>query len=352
MTNRNMPVQKGEARPATQNSNIVELKNMLGADNVKKRFEEVLGKKAPQFTASIVNVVSGNTMLKKCSVASVIGAAFVAATYDLPIDSNLGFSAIVPYNNKKKNEETGKWETKTEAQFQMMYKGFVQLAIRSGQYKRMNNAVVYQDEVKSYNPITGEIEFVDDFTKCTQRAEGNPENVVGYYAWFELTTGFRHDLYMTVAEVKNHAMKYSQSYRKDIDSRTTKSIWSQNFETMALKTVIKRLLSKWGILSIEMQKAMTDDQQVFDAEGNGHYADNQPEEIEAMDPFSQPEEPEEIEGEAEEIPEAPAPNPPAAKNAAKTARTAAQTQQEPEQYDFAQYEQDFANFDESQMPFK
>lgn len=327
-------------------SNILELKNMLGTENVKKRFEEVLGKKAPQFTASVVNVVNGNAMLKRCSCASVVGAAFVAATYDLPIDSNLGFAAIVPYNTRRKNPETGRWESVPEAQFQMMYKGFVQLAIRSGCYKRMNHAAVYQDELKTYNPITGEVEFVDDFSRCTQRADGNPENVVGYYAWFELNTGFRHDLYMSKEEVKNHAMMYSQSYRKDIDENKTKSLWTQNFDTMALKTVIKRLLSKWGILSIEMQKAITDDQQTFDERGNGYYGDNQAEQIEAVDPFSQ-EEPEAIDAVAEEVLPAPDPEPPR-----KRKEKSVVPENQPEQYDFEQFEQDFANFDDAQMPFR
>lgn len=167
----NTPAQRNDNRPATQGSNIPELKNMLGSESVKARFEEVLGKKAAQFTASIVNVVSGNSMLKRCSSQSVIGAAFVAATYDLPIDSNLGFSAIVPYNNRRFNQQTKRWESVPEAQFQMMYKGFIQLAIRSGCYKKMNYSVVYQDELASYNPITGEVEFVKNFAKCKQRAD-------------------------------------------------------------------------------------------------------------------------------------------------------------------------------------
>lgn len=175
----------------TQLSVAAQVKSMISQDAVKKKFTEVLGQKAPQFLASITNVVAGSAQLKKCPATTIMSAAFVAATYDLPIDSNLGFAAIVPYNNNKYNPQTRQWEKHPEAQFQMMYKGFIQLAIRSGYYEKMNCSVVYKDELVSYNPITGEVEFVTDFSKCTQRAEGKSENIAGYYAWFKLLTGFR-----------------------------------------------------------------------------------------------------------------------------------------------------------------
>ena len=266
-------------------STAVLVKQMISQDNIKKKFAEVLGKKAPQFLASITNVVSGSAQLKQCDANSIMGAAFVAATYDLPIDSNLGFAAIVPYNNSKWNPQTRQWEKHMEAQFQIMYKGFIQLAIRSGYYKKMNYAVVYEDELKSYNPITGEIEFVDDFSQCTMRADGVEETVAGYYARFELVTGYVQELFMSRQAVDNHARKYSQSYRNDIKDNKKKSKWSTDFEAMALKTVIKQLLSKWGILSVDMQRAIQDDQKTYDEEGNGSYGDNQPDVIEAEDPF-------------------------------------------------------------------
>lgn len=179
----------------TQLSVAAQVKSMISQDAVKKKFTEVLGQKAPQFLASITNVVAGSAQLKKCPATTIMSAAFVAATYDLPIDSNLGFAAIVPYNNNKHNQQTRQWEKHPEAQFQMMYKGFIQLAIRSGYYEKMNCSVVYKDELVSYNPITGEVEFVTDFSKCTQRAEGKSENIAGYYAWFKLLTGFRKELF-------------------------------------------------------------------------------------------------------------------------------------------------------------
>lgn len=236
------------------------LNKMITQDNVKTKFEEVLGKKSGQFLTSIVNATRGNTKLQECDAGSIISAGLVAATCDLPIDSNLGFAAIVPYGNK--------------AQFQMMYKGFVQLAIRSGQYRDINVSEVYEDELVSYNPITGKLQFAEDFEKCTQRAEGKRENVIGYYANFSLLTGYSKGLYMTKAEVENHAKQYSAAYQNDIKKGWTSSYWSKDFDSMAKKTVLKLLLSKWGVLSIEMQKAIIDDQKVYEDEDKESYADN------------------------------------------------------------------------------
>lgn len=283
MPEKNMPIKAQEK--ATQPGVTAQVKDMLGKENIKNRFQEVLGQKAPQFMASITNVVSGSAQLKQCSANSIIGAAFVAATYDLPIDSNLGFAAIVPYNESVYNPQTKEWDKIPKAQFQMMYKGFIQLAIRSGYYERMNYAVVYEDELKSYNPITGEIEFVDDFTECSQRDAGDETHVAGYYAWFRLKTGYSQELYMSKKAVDNHARKYSQSYRYDLNKGKKSSKWTTDFEAMALKTVIKLLLSKWGILSVDMQRAIQDDQKTYDENGEGTYGDNKPDVEEPMDPF-------------------------------------------------------------------
>lgn len=268
---------------------VAQVKNILAEESVKERFKEVLGKKAPQFMASIVNVVSASPQLKQCQPNSIMAAAFIAASFDLPIDSNLGFAALVPYDKKFKDPATGQWSKVKLAQFQMMYKGFVQLAIRTGEYEKMNCSEVYQDEMLSYNPITGECEFVADFSECTQRANGESEKIVGYYAWFRLRSGFTKELFMSKSEVLNHAKKYSQSYRYDLNDNKANSKWSTDFDAMAKKTVIKLLLSKWGALSIEMQRAITDDQKTFDENGDEAYGDNQRDVIEAEDPFAQTE---------------------------------------------------------------
>lgn len=278
---------------------LKQVKLLLNEDSVKKRFSEVLGKKAPQFMSSIVNVMAASDQLKQCDANSVMAAAFVAASFDLPIDSNLGFAALVPYKKRFKDSATGQWSEKSLAQFQMMYKGFVQLAIRTGQYEKMNCSEVYEDELTSYNPITGECEFVSDFSKTQQRENGESDKIVGYYGWFRLNSGFTKELYMTKNEVVNHAKKYSQAYRYDLNANKSSSKWTTDFDAMAKKTVIKMLLSKWGILSVEMQRAITDDQKAFDENGSGDYSDNQPDVIVAEDPFAKIEdkdsaEPEEI----------------------------------------------------------
>lgn len=263
---------------------VAQIKGLLNEDAVKKRFQEVLGKKAPQFMASIVNVVSASTQLKVCDANSIMAASFVAASFDLPIDSNLGFAALVPYKRTFK-DKTGQWIKKDLAQFQMMYKGFIQLAIRTGQYEKMNCSEVYEDELLSYNPITGECQFVKDFSQTSQREAGDTEKIVGYYGWFKLTSGFTKELFMSKKEVENHAKRYSQSYRYDLNDNKQSSKWTTDFDAMAKKTVIKMMLSKWGILSVEMQKAIVDDQKDFDENGEGEYGDNQPDVISAEDPF-------------------------------------------------------------------
>lgn len=263
------------------NSNsLVLVQQYFTQDNVKSKFEAVLKDKAPQFMTSVVNAVRANDALQKCESQSIISSALVAATYDLPIDSNLGFSALVPYYDS--NSKTFK------AQFQMMYKGFVQLAIRSGAYENMNVSEVYEDELVSFNPITGELQLVKDFSKCTQRREGQKDKIVGYYAWFKLLTGFKKELFMTTEECRNHAMQYSASYKRDLEKNKTSSKWSTDFEAMAKKTVLKLLLSRWGVLSVDMQRAIIDDQKVFDDNGEGNYLDNPDvQKPEIIDPFAQ-----------------------------------------------------------------
>lgn len=256
-------------------NSLVEVKRLLVTDEVTNRFNQILGKRAPQFTASITNCIASNETLKKTDARSIMAASFVAAALDLPIDPNLGFAAIVPYRKRVKNDKTGYWEDTYLAQLQIQYKGFIQLAIRSGQYRKMNYAVVYKDELKFYNPITGEVTLVDDLTRCVQRAEGKIENIAGYYAWFQLHNGFTQEIYMSRQDVINHAKRYSQSYRYDLENGRQSSPWSTDFDAMAKKTVLKQLLSKWGILSIDMQKAIQDDQMVYQSDGNGGYADNE-----------------------------------------------------------------------------
>ena len=170
----------------------------------------------------------------------------------------------------------------------MMYKGYIQLAIRTGAYERMNCSEVYADEIIKYNPITAECEFVDDFNQCRDRATGDPNRVVGYYAWFRLKSGFTKELYMSKADIVNHAMKYSKAYRADRQRGQNTSPWSTMFDTMAKKTVLKLLLSRWGILSIGLQRAISEDQKTFDVNGVATYGDNQPDDIQPVDEVQEP----------------------------------------------------------------
>lgn len=260
MNGKNMPV-------------LAQVKGFMGNPDIKKRFENVLGNRAPQFMSAIVSVVSGSKALKECDPNSIMAAAFVAAALDMPIDPNLGFAALVPYKTNGMNV----------CQFQMMYKGYVQLAIRTEAYERMNCSEVYEDELKTYNPITGECVFVDDFSNCSDRKSGNENKVVGYYAWFRLKSGFVKELYMSREEVMNHAMKYSKAFRYDQRSGKRSCPWSTNFGSMAKKTVLKLLLSRWGVLSIKLQRALNEDQKTFDAQGKSWYGDNQPDEVEKLE---------------------------------------------------------------------
>lgn len=249
--------------------NLQTIKGILSTKEMQTRFSDILGERAAQYMASIINAVAANAKLQQCDAGSVMSAALVAATYNLPIDGNLGFAAIVPYRGK--------------AQFQMMYKGFVQLAIRSGQYAKMGCSEVYEDEIASYNPVRGEVTFVEDFSECTQRKSGDASKIVGYYAYFALKSGFEKELYMSREEIEAHAKKYSQSYKYN------DGIWVTDFTAMAKKTVLKQLLSKWGILSLEVQHAVQDDQMVYSGlDEGGTYADNQQTEVleDVIDVFS------------------------------------------------------------------
>lgn len=232
----------------------VTLKTMLGNDNVKARFQEILGKKAPGFISSILSVANSNTLLQKADPKTVMNSAVIAATLDLPINPNLGFAYIVPFGG--------------QAQFQLGYKGFVQLAMRSGQYKTINVREVYEGEIVSENKFTGEYEFGDKTS----------DKVVGYMAYFKLVNGFEKFLYMSKTELEAHGKKYSQTYKRG------SGLWATDFDSMAKKTCLKQLLSKYGILSIEMQRAQTFDQAVVKNdliednvdEADIEYVDNNP----------------------------------------------------------------------------
>jgi recombination protein RecT len=228
------------------------VKNLFSRDEVKHKFQELLGKKATPFITSVLQIVSQNNLLSKADPYSVYHSAAVAAILDLPLNPNLGFAYIVPYNQKyvKSDGSTG-W--KQVAQFQMGYKGFKQLALRSGQFIRMNSTDVREGEIVKHNRLTGEIEFawIENYEERVQK------KIVGYVSYFELLNGFSQTFYMTIDELRAHGKKYSQTFKKDF------GLWVDNFESMCLKTVSKLNLSKNAPLSVEMQKAVVVDQSVI-----------------------------------------------------------------------------------------
>lgn len=236
--------------------NQITTKDFFARQDVRKKFEEMLGKRAPQFITSVLQIASSNELLAKADPVSIYNSAALAATLDLPLNNNLGFAYIVPYNAKQKD---GSY--KCVAQFQMGYKGFIQLAQRSGQFKTISATPIYDGQLVSENPLTG---FIFDFTKKS-------ENIIGYAAYFSLINGFEKTLYMPNETVTKHAGKFSQTYKKGF------GLWKDEFESMATKTVLKLLLSKFAPLSVEMQKAVLVDQGVIKDENANdiEYADHE-----------------------------------------------------------------------------
>lgn len=237
-------------------NNLPQLKAALNAPSVKAKFEEMLGKRASQFMTSITSVVGNNTLLQKADVNSIIMGAATAASMDLPLNPNLGYAALVPFNSKEG----------CFAQLQIQVKGWVELFLRSGQCQNIICETVYEGQLVKKNKFTGEYVFDEDAKKS--------DRVVGYMAYFRLSNGFEKYEYMTVDEVKAHAQKFSQTYRKNIGP------WKEMFEQMAQKSVLKRLLTKWAPKSIEMQQMAMFDQAVIKGDindmGNAQtvYADN------------------------------------------------------------------------------
>ena len=215
---------------------IDKLKHILAAQSVKEQFEAVLQENAGAFVASIIDLYNTDRTLQMCDPKNVVMEALKAASLKLPINKQLGFSWIVPYKNKQ-----GQYIPT----FQLGYKGYIQLCMRTGAYRYINADVVYEGELVKHDKLTGEIEI--DPEKRTG------DKKVGYFAFIETLNGFRKTLYMTVEEVTKHAQQYSKSYS------SKNSVWATDFDAMALKTCLRLLLSKYGIMSVEMQRAYIED---------------------------------------------------------------------------------------------
>lgn len=224
------------------NNNLPQLKAALNTESIKNKFNEMLGKKSAGFITSITTVVQNSDLLQKAEVNSIILAAAQAASLDLPINPNLGFSAIIPFNDKKNN--------RCVAQFQIMRDGWVDLCLRTGQFEYIANEIVYEGELVEKNRFTDT--YVFDETKRKSN------KIIGYMASFKLVNGYRKTVYMTVEEAKAHGKQYSQTFKKGY------GLWADNFNAMALKTALKMLLKKFAPKSIEsIAKAIESDQASF-----------------------------------------------------------------------------------------
>lgn len=239
-------------------SNLQLFNKTLANPKTQDYLQQVLSEKKSAFVNNITALVANDVKLQACEPISLMYAGIKATALDLPLDANLGFAYVIPYNNRKAG--------KTEAQFQMGYKGFIQLAIRSGQFKTLNVTDVKEGELKEVNLLTGEIAF----EARPNRAE---LKTIGYVAYFRLINGFEKTLYMDAKEMDKHAKTYSQTYSSKNDYVRKASKWTTDFDAMAKKTVIKLLLSRYAPLSVEMQSAITSDQAVMDDKGT-HYIDH------------------------------------------------------------------------------
>lgn len=221
--------QKEQAVQSAPKAGVALLDAMFKQDSVQARFQRMLGKKAPGFISSVLTVVSQNKLLQNVDMRTVLSAASIAASLDLPILPSLGRAWIVPY--------------KGVAQFQIGYLGYVELAQRSGLYKSINVNTVYEGEVVKWNKFTEELTY----------GEQEGDAAIGYCASFELLNGFRKVVYWTKDAVIKHAKRFSKSYN------SSSSPWQSDFDAMAMKTVLAYTLRHWGPMSIEMQKAMAED---------------------------------------------------------------------------------------------
>ena len=235
--------------------NIKKFNGLITSKKTQDYLNKILGEKKDTFITTLTSLVSNNEKLQACEPITVMYSALKATALSLPLDNNLGFAYVIPYGN--------------QAQFQIGYKGFVQLALRTNKYKRINVTDVRAGEIVSHDRMTGELVFnwLDD----TERA-GVP--VIGYMAYIQLLSGFEKSFFLTTKQLTNHAMKFSKSFQKGY------GLWKDDLEAMASKTVLKLLLSKYGILSIELGEAIKYDQSVIVEENTQKYIDN---EIEIID---------------------------------------------------------------------
>ncbi len=227
----------------------------------------VVGKDGDRFITSIVTAVGTNPQLAQCDYSSILSAALLGEALKLSPSPQLGQFYMVPYNDNNRKIKV--------AQFQLGYKGYIQLAIRSGQYRDIDVISVKEGELISYDPFRQKGEF----KAITDPVEREKAETIGYYAYFELLNGFRKELYWSKEQMLAHAKQYSQGYASDLRKETSHTFWAKNFDGMAQKTMLRQLISKWGLMSIEMQQAFAGDMGSIREDGSVDYIDSDDEAI-------------------------------------------------------------------------
>lgn len=242
--------------------NAIPFASFINQGAIQNRIIKTIGSERGQrFITAIVSAVNNNSSLAECTNDSIYSGALLGESLNLSPSPQLGHYYLVPFKDKEKGKV---------AQFQLGYKGYLQLAIRSGYYKKINVLDIKEGELIKYNPLDEEIEvnLIEDEEK-REKAK-----TIGYYAMFEYTNGFKKTLYWSKSKMIEHAKKYSQGYRADLSKGTSYTFWSKDFDGMAFKTMLRQLISKWGIMSIEMQNAVEKDMAVINEDGTPDYVDN------------------------------------------------------------------------------
>ena len=222
---------------------------------------------ANRFIASITSAVSANLALQECDAGTILSAGLLGEGLKLSPSPQLGQYYLVPFNDNKNKRKV--------AQFQLGYKGYIQLAIRSGQYKKLNVLPIKQGELIHFNPLEEEIKV--QLIENEIDRENAP--TIGYYAMFEYVNGFKKAIYWSKEKMESHAQKYSMGYK----AHKGYTFWEKDFDGMACKTMLRQLISKWGIMSIEMEKAVTNDMAVINEKGEAEYVDDITESVEIID---------------------------------------------------------------------
>lgn len=235
----------------------------LTNDAVKNQINSIIGGKDGQrFISAIVSAVNNNPTLQECTNQSILSGALLGESLKLSPSPQLGQYYLVPFNDKEKGKV---------AQFQLGYKGYIQLAIRSGQYKKLNVLAIKQGELEYFDPLNEDIQInlmIDDWD-AREQAE-----TIGYYAMFELCNGFRKAIYWSKKQMESHAIKYSPGYKKDKEKGWNYTFWSKDFDGMAYKTMLRQLISKWGVMSIDMKTAFESDMASINEDLTPNYVDN------------------------------------------------------------------------------